>query len=114
MASYAGELVAGDRAAIARRYSSGGAYSLGFKPKSFDSAAAIARRYAGPEWQKPEAFAWEALSYEQLGPGSCLVTGGFRWTAGGRAMSFAYTAVLRAEAGGLRVMLEHESPLRRK
>ena len=114
MADYARDLVAGDRGAIARRYSSRGAYSLGFEPKSFDSAAAIAKRYAGAEWQKPDAFAWSALSYEQLGPDACLATGGFRWTAGGRAMDFAYTAVLRAEGQQLRIVLEHENPLRTK
>ena len=96
MAAYAGELTGGDRGATARRYSSRGAYSLGLEAKSFDSAAAIARRYAGPEWRKPDAFSRETLSFEQLNPATCLVVGSFRWTAAGRAMSFAYTAVLRA------------------
>ncbi|WP_114228867.1 hypothetical protein [Sphingomonas ginsengisoli (ex An et al. 2013)] len=114
MASYAADLQAGNRAAIAGRYSAGGAYSLGYEAKSFDSAAAIARRYTGAEWQKPDAFAWQALSVEQLGPGACLATGGFRWTQGAGSMDFAYTAVLRAEPAGLRILLEHENPLPKK
>ena len=112
MAAYARDLSAGDRAAIAGRYSRSGAYSLGFGAKSLDSPEAITKRYAGPAWQKPDAFEWQDLSYEQLGPATCLVAGGFRWTKQGRTGTLAYTSVLRAEEGGLRIMLEHENLLK--
>jgi hypothetical protein len=111
MASYATDLLAGDRPALVARYAARGAYFLGFEAKSFDAPATIAQHYAGAAWQKPDAFSWQALSVEQLGPAACLVTGGFRWTARGRTMDFAYTAVLRGEAGGLKIQLEHENPL---
>ncbi|WP_338504539.1 hypothetical protein V6R86_11055 [Sphingomonas kaistensis] len=64
MRSYADELLKGDRKAIAARYSAGGAYTLGLQAKTRDSFEAIGRRYAGPEWQKPDRFAWTDLSYE--------------------------------------------------
>ena len=112
MSAYARDLSAGDRVAIAGRYSRSGAYSLGFEAKILDSPEAITRRFAGSAWQRPEAFEWQNLSYEQLGPTTCLVAGGFRWTAQGRTATLAYTSVLRAEEGGLRIMLEHENLLK--
>ncbi len=111
MREYAGELSAGDRDALARRYSAKGAYSIGFGPKSFETRAEIARRYAGASWRKPDQFAWDDLSYEQLGKDTCLVVGGFRWTASGRTALLAYTAVLRREGKALRIILEHENVL---
>lgn len=111
MREYAGELSAGDRGALARRYSSKGAYSLGFGPKSYESLAEITRRYVGAGWRKPDQFAWQDLSYEQLGTDTCLVVGGFRWTASGRTALLAYTAVLRKEGQALRIILEHENVL---
>jgi hypothetical protein len=111
MADYAEALTQGDRSGIARRYRAVGAYSLGFEAKTFDSLEAIARRYASKDWQKPDEFAWTDLSYEQIGPETCLVVGGFRWTSGGRTAQMAYTSVLRLEGGALRIMLEHENVL---
>jgi hypothetical protein len=111
MRSYAEDLAKGNRKAIAARYSAGGAYMLGFQAKTRDSFEAIGRRYAGSEWQKPDRFAWTDLSYEQLGPDTCLVAGGFDWTSGERMAALAYTAVLRRENGALRIILEHENML---
>ncbi|GAA4010540.1 hypothetical protein GCM10022211_26270 [Sphingomonas humi] len=111
MASYAADLAKGDRGAIASRYSGNGAYSLGFGPKTRESFEAIGKRYAGPEWQKPDKFEWTDLSFEQLGQDHCLVAGGFNWTVGQRTAAMAYTAVLKRERGVLRIILEHESML---
>jgi hypothetical protein len=111
MREYARDLLAGSRAALARRYSSKGAYSLGFQPKSYDSLAQIAQRYAGTKWRKPDDFAWQDLSFEQLGSDTCLVAGSFRWTASGSTGTLAYTAVLRREGQDLRIILEHENVL---
>jgi hypothetical protein len=111
MRDYAIELSAGDRGALAKRYSTKGAYSLGFEPNSYDSLAAITRRYGDANWAKPDQFAWENLSYEQLGPDTCLVVGGFRWAASGRTARLAYSGILRREDGGLRIIMEHENML---
>ncbi|MCW3798467.1 hypothetical protein OMW55_11690 [Sphingomonas sp. BN140010] len=111
MRAYASDLSRGDRGAVAARYSALGAYSLGFTPKSRDSFDAIGKRYASPEWQKPDKFAWQDLSYEQISPDTCLVVGGFSWTAGSRTAQMAYTAVLRVENNNLRIILEHENML---
>jgi ketosteroid isomerase-like protein len=113
MAAYAKDLAAGDRAAVAARYSRAGAYALGFAPKRFDAHAVIVANYAGSGWQKPAAFAWRDLSYEPIGPDAVAVTGGFDWTAeqAGEPVRFAYTGILRREAGTLRIRIEHENPL---
>lgn len=111
MAAYAEDLSAGDRTAIAGRYSRSGAYALGARAKTFNGPEATVQHYAAATWQKPDAFEWLDLSYEQLGPTTCLVAGGFRWTAQGRTAAFAYTSVLRAEDGVLRIMVEHENRL---
>lgn len=111
MRDYARDLSAGDRDALARRYSSKGAYSLGFEAKSFDTTVEIAGRYADTSWRKPDQFSWENLSFEQLGTDTCLVVGGFRWTTSGRTALMAYTGVLRNEGQVLRIILEHENVL---
>lgn len=111
MAAYAENLVAGDRAAIARRYSAEGAYMNGFSPKEHHALDAITRRYAGNGWTKPDAFAWRDLSYETLGVDACVVTGGFTWTQDGASGEYAYTALLRRENGTWRIRVEHENEL---
>lgn len=113
MNAYARDLAAGDRTAITARYSGDGAYALGFAAKILQTPREIAALYAGPGWQKPVAFAWRDLSFEPAGPDAVVVTGGFEWTAdaGKEPGLFAYTALLRREANGLRLRLEHENPV---
>ena len=111
MASYAADLVAGDRAAIARRYSADGAFMNGFSPKQHHALDAITRRYAGDGWAKPDAFAWRDLSYETVGTDACVVTGGFTWTQDGASGEYAYTALLRRENGTWHIRVEHENEL---
>lgn len=111
MDAYANELRAGDRAAIAARYSAQGAYLNGFEAKAFKSHPAITAQYAGAGWQKPDAFDWRDLSYEAIGSEGCVVTGGFTWTSGDHTGELAYTALLRQEQGGWRIRIEHENLL---
>lgn len=113
MASYAKDLIAGNRSGLAARYSADGAYTLGFDAKALRSPSDLHSVYASKAWVKPASFAWRDLSYEALGPEAVIVTGGFEWTesAGKPPALFAYTALLRRESGGWRIRLEHENPL---
>ena len=113
MAAYAEDLAAGNRSAIAARYSRDGAHMLGFGPAKLRSHADLVTRYASPEWQPAKRFAWRDLSYEVLDRNAVLVVGGFEWDDGdGKpAGLFAYTGLLRRENGALRIRVEHENPL---
>jgi len=114
MAAYAEELRRGDRAAIASRYDRGGAWLLGHGEKSFSTWAALAARYAGPEWQPPASFVWRDLTYLPAGPEAVIVIGRFEWgPANGRPpLNFSYTAMLVRQDGQLRIRLEDESGAR--
>ncbi len=111
MAAYAADLLAGDRAAIAGRYSRRGAYTLGWNLKRFEDQATIARSYASSNWQKPHSFSWTELSFEPLSADSIVVVGGFLWGADDKTapLTMTYTALLRREAGGLKIRVEHEN-----
>lgn len=111
MAAYAADLLAGDRGAIAGRYSRRGAYTLGWTLKRFEDQATIARTYASPNWQKPHSFSWSDLSYEPLSADSIVVVGGFLWGVDDKSapLTMTYTALLRREAGGLKIRVEHEN-----
>jgi len=111
MAAYAADLLAGDRGAIAGRYSRRGAYALGWNLKRFEDQATIAASYAGPNWQKPHSFSWVDLSYEPLSADSVVVVGGFLWGIDDKSapLTMTYTALLRREGGGLRIRVEHEN-----
>ena len=113
MDDYARDLLAGDRAVIGRRYSRDGAYSLGWRAKTFEPHAAILANYAGSEWQKPQTFAWDDLSLEPAGADSVVIVGNLRWGSieGGVPALIAYTALLRRENGELRIRVEHENPV---
>ena len=79
MDSYARDLRAGDRAAIAARYDRVGAFQVGMGRKALQSHAEIIAQYAAPTWQPPASFAWQDLSYEVLGSDVVLVVGRFEW-----------------------------------
>jgi len=114
MDAYARDLLAGDRPAIAGRYSRSGAYAVGWSAKRFDLHDAIVANYAGDQWQKPESFAWRDLSFEPVGPDAVAVIGNFEWGRGGERRAFAYSALLRRENGTLRIRVEHENLLPRR
>jgi hypothetical protein len=111
MASYAEDLIAGDRAAIAARYDRTGSWVLGNGHKMFSTAAATEAYYAGSGWQPPERFEWHDLSYEVTGPGSVLVLGTFVWKPkdGSPERIVSYTGLLVRQDGQLRIRVEDES-----
>ena len=111
MDSYARDLRAGDRAAIAARYDRAGAFQVGMGRKQLKSHAEITAQYAAATWQPPASFAWRDLSYEALGPDAVLVVGRFEWGLRPQQppMRFSYTGILRRRDGALRIRLEDES-----
>ena len=111
MEGYARDLAAGDRTAVADRYSRSGAYLLGSGAKVLERYAGIVADYS-EHWQAPAAFAWRDLSFEPLGHDRIVVTGGFEWTSRDATAptAYAYTALLIREDGELRIRLEHENP----
>lgn len=110
MASYGAALLAGDRAGVAGRYHRGGSYVVGRGKSAFGPHSEVVAFYAGPNWQPPEAFAWNDLRYEALGRDAVVVTGTFTWDPKGEtpAATIAYTGLLLREDGVLRIRLEHE------
>ena len=113
MASYARDLIAGDRAAIAARYDRNGSWVVGNGRKMFSTAAATEAYYAGPGWQPPGGFEWRDLSYEVAGPDSVVVVGTFVWKPkdGSPERIVSYTGLLIRRDGGLRIRVEDESAL---
>lgn len=111
MDSYAGDLLAGNREAIAARYHRNGAYFLGNGRKEFMPYASIAALYSGDSWSPPVSFEWRDLSFEPLGSEAVVVAGSFRWGAGSgmTPMVLSYTGLLRRQEGELRIRLEDES-----
>ena len=111
MASYAEELIAGDRAAIAARYDRTGSWVVGNGQKLFSTAAATEAFYAGNGWNPPERFEWRDLSYEAAGPDSVVVVGTFLWKPkdGTPERLVSYTSLLIRQDGTLRIRVEDES-----
>lgn len=110
MESYARDLIAGDREAVAARYDRAGAYTVGNGEKTFDTFEQIRARYLSDRWQPPAAFAWRDLSYEPAGPDAIMVIGTFDWTRSGRPpLTVSYTSLLVRKDGALRIRLEDES-----
>ena len=111
MESYARDLLAGERAAIAARYDRSGAYILGNGRKEFLSHDSLVAVYRGGDWSPPASFEWRDLSFEPVGPDAVLVAGQFVWgrAANATPMTFSYTSFLRRQDGVLRIRLEDES-----
>jgi len=114
MHAYGRELIAGDRAAIARRYPRGRAWRVGHCAKSLQSGAGIEAFYGGEQWARRASFAWRGLSYEVLGPDAVVVVGLFEWgrPGGGEPLTLSYTGLLVRQDGELRIRLEDESRAR--
>ena len=68
MTTYARDLLAGDRAAIAARYDRTGAYFLGNGRKQFSPYDSIVAQYSAPSWAPPATFEWRELTLEPAGP----------------------------------------------
>lgn len=108
MESYARDLRAGAREAIAARYDRRGAYRVGSGEKVLEPMDSIRASYTG-RWQAPAAFEWRDLSYEVLGDDAVMVVGRFEWTdQQGRMLPLTYTGLLVKQDGEWRIRLEDE------
>lgn len=111
MDTYARDLLAGDRTAIAARYDRTGTYFLGNGRKEFTTYDSVVAMYRGAAWNPPASFEWRDLSFEPVGPDAVVVAGQFVWgpAAGAPPMTLSYTSLLRRQEGALRIRLEDES-----
>lgn len=107
--SYAEDLRAGRRAAIADRYDPRGYFRLGNGSKTLVSFEDNKKRYL-TRWTPPKAFAWKDLSVEVLLPDAAAVTGLFDWqAAAGDKATISYSALLVKQSGKWRIRIEDES-----
>ena len=111
MASYARDLLAGDRAAIAARYDRRGAYRMGNGVKEFRPYPRIVADYATKWGGPPAAFEWQDLSFEPISPDAIAIVGKFRWAprSGRPPAILSYTGLLIRQDGVLRIRIEDES-----
>ncbi|HEY0017277.1 MAG TPA: DUF4440 domain-containing protein [Longimicrobium sp.] len=110
MESYAQDLRAGARAAIAARYDRRGSYVVGNGRKTLESADSLRAFYASDAWQAPATFEWRDMSYEVLSDDAVMVVGRFEWTdAAGKMLPISYTGLLVRRDGEWRIRLEDES-----
>lgn len=114
IATYADDLRAHRRDAIAARYALEGAYLLR-QGKSVRMPFAEIRAHYLKEWEGPAFFEWGPLAYEALTPDVVTVQGTFRWQSAGdpAPAEYAYSAVFVREQEQLRIRLELEWPLTR-
>jgi len=112
MARYAEDLWQGNRAAIAARYDSTGAWHVGPGRAELETWDKIDLRYRR-RWSPPASFEWRDLAYEPLGPDSVLVVGRFLWWPQKKAdkppLEYSYTGLLVRRSGQLRIRLENEA-----
>ena len=111
MDTYAEDLAAGDRKAVAGRYSRQGAIFIGGEYKELLSFERLSTHYA-TAWKPPATFRWQNLGFEQLGEQAVMVTGGFARSdeAGAEPVSRSYAVILVMEDGELRIRMEDNAP----
>ena len=111
MESYARDLLAGDRPAIAGRYDRSGAWMASAGQARLISHDVIARRYA-EDWSPPSAFEWRDLVFIPSSEDAITVIGRFVWTsADGTPDLISYHGQFVREDGGLRILVEDETPV---
>jgi len=112
MVRYGEDLVQGNRAAVAARYDPSGAWHVGPTGAELESWNQIDLRYRR-RWAPPSSFQWQGLAYEQVGPDTVLVVGGFHWwplkKADAPPLVYSYTALLVRRGGELKIRLENEA-----
>lgn len=112
MARYADDLIRGERDALAARYDRSGAWHVGPTGAELESWEKIDLRYRR-RWSPPSSFEWQNLAYEQVGPDSVLVVGGFHWwplkKADAPPLAYSYTGLLVRRGGELKIRLENEA-----
>lgn len=100
----------GDREGLVGLYHPDGAYLVGFGRADLMTREAIETEYQR-EWQRPSAFEWQGLTFEQIGPEVVLVAGRFSWRLrDAPVMQWTYSAVLRRRDGQWYIRLEDEAP----
>lgn len=109
-AQYEVAIKMGQRDAIARFYHVDGAVRVINGTTSRMSRAQLDSVYR-TRWTPPAFFAWDALAYDSLDPGTVLVTGGFRWArpGGSDTANYLYAAILQTVDSGLAIRFEHET-----
>jgi len=107
---YEAAITAPRREALAGFYHPGGATRVINGARREMTRVELDSLYRGP-WNPPEAFAWDHLDYDSIGPGLVLVLGGFRWKGRGRldTAQFLYTAILQAVDSGMTIRFEQET-----
>jgi len=111
MDTYAEDVSAGDRKALANRYSRRGTIFIGGEWKEELTFDKLSREYA-TSWKPPVAFRWQDLAFEKLGDQSVLVTGGVARSdkPGAESTSHSYAVLLVKEDGALRIRMESGAP----
>jgi hypothetical protein len=107
--SYAADLRANRREAIADRYDSRGAFFLGMGEKHFEAFDAIRNRYL-TSWGPPKSFAWKDISIEVLSNDAALVLCRFDWQHdSGATLTLSYSGLFVRRSGKWRIRVEDES-----
>ncbi|WP_426341070.1 hypothetical protein ACN9MZ_04510 [Pseudoduganella sp. S-14] len=111
MDTYAEDLTAGDRKALANRYSRRGTIFIGGEWKEEIGFDKLSNEYA-KSWKPPVTFRWQGLAFEKLGDQSVMVTGGVARSdqAGRETTSHSYAVLLIKEDGELRIRMESGAP----
>ena len=112
MVSYGEDLIQGNRAEVAARYDPNGAWHVGPTGAELESWEKIDNRYRR-RWSPPSSFQWQGLAFEQVGPDTVLVVGGFHWwplkKADAPPLVYSYTALLVRRGAELKIRLENEA-----
>ena len=114
MNSYADDVSAGERKALANRYSRRGTIFIGGEWKEEVAFDKLSREYA-TSWKPPVTFRWQGLAFEKLGEEAVMITGGVARgdKAGAETFSHSYAVLLIKEDGVLRIRMESgASPVR--
>lgn len=111
MDTYAEDLVAGDRKAVANRYSRQGAIFIGGEYKEQLSFDELSSQYE-TAWKPPATLRWQNLGFEKLGEQAVMITGGFARSdkPGAEQVSRSYAVILVMEDGELRIRMEDRAP----
>jgi len=111
MDTYADDVIAGDRTALANRYSRRGIIFIGGEWKEEISFGKLSSEYAS-SWKPPVAFRWQNLAFEKLGDQAVMITGGVARgdKPGAESSSHSYAVLLVKEDGVLRIRMESGAP----
>jgi hypothetical protein len=109
-AAYGSALAAPRREAIGSFYHYDGALVVLNGVARRMSRADLEKKYRG-SWTPPAFFAWEGLRFDSVGPGSVIVTGGFKWRSPGQpdTTRYLYAALVVAVDSGMAIVFEHET-----